>query len=58
MCEAPNMRTEQEVRKHLKNLEDEMLKEGPFTEFETIAKKATKQALAWVLEETDNPSTC
>jgi len=52
------MRTEQEVRKHLKNLEDEMLKEGPFTEFETIAKKATKQALAWVLEETDSPTTC
>jgi hypothetical protein len=52
------MRTEHEVRKRLKNLEDEMLKDGPFTEFETIAKKATKQALSWVLEETASPSMC
>ena len=46
------MRTEQEIRKRLRNLEDNMLTDGPFTEFEIIAKKAAKQALEWVLEET------
>ena len=49
-----NMRTEQEIRKSLKNLENETLTNGPFTEFEIIARKAAKQALEWVLEETEN----
>jgi hypothetical protein len=48
-----NMRTEQEIRKSLKTLENDTLTKGPFTEFEIIARKAAKQALEWVLEETD-----
>jgi hypothetical protein len=28
--------------------------EGPFTEHQNIARKAAKQALLWVLKETDN----
>jgi hypothetical protein len=52
------MRTEQEVRKCLEHLEDEMLNAGPFTEFEIIAKKASKQAFEWVLEEKESPLTC
>jgi hypothetical protein len=52
------MRTEQEIRKCLDQLKDEMLKAGPFTEFEIIAKKASKQTFEWVLEQTDNPLTC
>jgi hypothetical protein len=47
-----NMRTEQEIRQSLKELENEMLNGGPFTERKIIARKATKQALEWVLEET------
>jgi len=47
-----NMRTEQEIRKSLRDLEDETRIYGPFTEFQIIARKATKQALEWVLEET------
>jgi hypothetical protein len=46
------MRTEQEIRKRLNDLEKETLTSGPFTEFETIARKGAKQALKWVLEET------
>jgi uncharacterized protein YbcI len=45
------MRTEQEIRKRLTSLENELLNKGPFRERETIAKKATKHALEWVLEE-------
>ena len=52
------MKTEQEIRKCIENLEDEMLNAGPFTEFEIIAKKASKQAFEWVLEETENPLKC
>ena len=48
-----NMRTEQEIRKHLLSLENDTLTNGPFTEFEIIALKATKQALEWVLKETE-----
>jgi hypothetical protein len=48
------MRTEQEIRKRLHDLENETLTSGPFTEFENIARKAAKQALEWVLEETEN----
>jgi hypothetical protein len=47
------MRTEQEIRKQLRELENETLTSGPFTEFKTIARKATKQALEWVLEDTE-----
>jgi hypothetical protein len=48
------MRTEQEIRKRSKDLENETLTSGPFTEFENIARKAAKQALEWVLEETES----
>lgn len=47
------MRTEQEIRSHLKELEEETLTKGPFTEFEMIARKASRQALEWILEEKD-----
>jgi hypothetical protein len=45
------MRTEQEIRKRLTELENKALNEGPFREWEYIAIKATKQALEWVLED-------
>jgi uncharacterized protein YbcI len=47
------MRTEQEIRNRLRNLENETLTNGPLKERETIARKATKQALEWVLKETE-----
>jgi len=48
------MRSEEKVRKRLERLEREKETEGPFTEQKNIARKATKQALEWVLGETDN----
>ena len=48
------MRTEQEIRERLQRLEKERESEGPFTEYENIARKAAQQALKWILEETDN----
>jgi hypothetical protein len=51
------MRTEQEIRKRLRDLENETLTGGPFREWESIAMKAAKQALEWVLGETENPLT-
>ncbi len=48
------MRTEQEVRERLQRLKKETKSEGPFTQFENIARVATQQALKWILEETDN----
>ena len=48
------MKSKEEVRKKLERLEKERKTEGPFTEQKNIAKKAAKQALEWVLEETDN----
>ena len=47
------MRTEEEIRKRLENLEKESATEGPYTEQKNIARKAAKQALEWVLEETN-----
>jgi hypothetical protein len=47
------MRTEQEIRKHLKELESRALNNGPFREWENIAMKATKQTLEWVVEDTE-----
>jgi hypothetical protein len=49
-----NLKNEQEIRKHLADLKNEMLSDGPFTEFQIIAWKAAKQALLWVLEETES----
>jgi hypothetical protein len=48
------MRTDKEIRKRLEHLEEERATEGPFTEQKNIARKAAKQALKWVLEETDD----
>jgi hypothetical protein len=47
------MRTEQEIRKHLSDLESKALNNGPFREWENIAMKATKQALEWVVEDAE-----
>ena len=52
--DVKNMRTEQEIRKRLRDLENETQTDGPFTEFKNIARKAAKQALEWVLEETES----
>jgi hypothetical protein len=51
------MRTEEEIRKQLRVLEKERMTEGPFTERKNIARIAAKQALEWVLDETDSPLT-
>jgi hypothetical protein len=51
------MRTEEVIRKQLRVLEKEPMTEGPFTERKNIARTAAKQALEWVLEETDSPLT-
>jgi len=48
------MRTEQEIRNRLLELENESLTTGPFKERENIAMKSAKQSLEWVLEYTDN----
>jgi len=48
------MRTEQEIKRQLEDLEKERETEEPFTERKNIARKATQQALQWVLEETDS----
>jgi hypothetical protein len=48
------MRSEEEVRKRLERLQKERETEGPFTEQKNIAREAAKQALEWVLKETDN----
>jgi hypothetical protein len=49
---AKNVRSEEEIKKRLGRLERERETEGPFTEQKNIARKAAKQALEWVLEET------
>jgi hypothetical protein len=48
------MRKEQEIKKRLNDLENETRTDGPFTESKIIARKAAKQALEWVLEETES----
>jgi hypothetical protein len=55
--EKKKVRTEEDIRKRLADLEKERLKGGPFTELENVARKAAKQALEWVLEETDSVLT-
>ena len=51
------MRTEKEIREQLERLKKEIFTEGPYTELKSIALHATKQALEWVLEETETPLT-
>jgi hypothetical protein len=48
------IRTEEEIRNRLGHLEKERESGGSFTEQKNIARKAAKQALEWILEETDN----
>ena len=47
------MRTEKEIRERLERLKIERLTQGPYIEKDDIALHATKQALEWVLEETE-----
>ena len=47
------MRTEKEIRERLDRLMKERLTEGPYLEKDDIAWHAAKQALEWVLGETD-----
>jgi hypothetical protein len=47
------MRTEQEIRQRVRELENKALNNGPYREWENIAMKAAKQALEWVLEDTE-----
>ena len=54
LSDMKKMRSEEEVRKRLERLEKDRETEGPFTEQKNIARKAAKQALEWVLEETDS----
>jgi len=51
------MRTEEEIRKQIKVLEEEGATEAPFTERKDIARKAAKQSLMWVLGEMGSPLT-
>ncbi len=51
------MRSENEIGKRLEKLTKQGLTGGPYSELKTIAWNATKQALEWVLEETENPLT-
>ena len=48
------MRSDDEIRKRLKLLKQNKITRGPYSELKTIAWNATKQALEWVLEETEN----
>jgi len=47
------MRSENEIGKRLKLLKQNKVTGGPYSELKTIAWNATKQALEWVLEESD-----
>jgi hypothetical protein len=48
------MRSEKEIRKQLELLKENKVTGGPYSELKTIAWNATKQALEWMLEETEN----
>ena len=47
------MRSEKEIRKQLETLKQNKVTGGPYSELKTIAWNATKQALEWILEETE-----
>ena len=51
------MRSENEITKILEKLTKQGLTGAPYTELKTIALNATKQAIKWVLEETETPLT-
>jgi len=48
-----DMRTEEEIKKALKELRENRKYGSPLTERQNIAWHGTKQALEWVLEQTD-----
>jgi len=47
------MRTEEEIKKVLRELRESRKRGSPLTERRNIAWHGTKQALEWVLEQTD-----
>jgi len=47
------LRSESEVRNQLEKLLEDRLSGLPYTELKSIAWHGTKQALEWVLEETE-----
>jgi hypothetical protein len=47
------LRSESEIRKQLEKLSQDKLSGLPYTELKSIAWHGTKQALEWVLEETE-----
>ena len=47
------LRSESEIGRRLRLLKQNKLEEEPYSELKTIARNATKQALKWVLEESD-----
>ena len=51
--EMMKMRAEKEIRERLEKLRKERLTQGPYIEKDDIAWHATKQALEWVLGETE-----
>ena len=51
------MRTETEIREQLEKLKKQRVVEGPFIERKNIAWHAAKQALEWVLKDTESPLT-
>ena len=51
------MRLENEIRKLLEELKKQRETKGPYSELKNIALHASKQALEWVLEETETPLT-
>lgn len=51
------MRSEKRIRKQLEKLEDQRLQGIPYSELKSIALHGAKQALKWVLEETEKPLT-
>jgi len=48
-----DMRTEEEIKKALRELRESRKRGSPLTERQNIAWHGTKQALEWVLEQTD-----
>jgi hypothetical protein len=49
------MRSEENIRKQIKQFKDNKITKGPYSEQKIIAWNATIQALEWVFEETENP---